>query len=235
MDGASSQDQKQATGNAAVTEPAVTATVAEPSAPVQSTADAIQARARKRKHEPNESAKQISTEPVWQIGHGIGPDSSIWWKDCNESLQTALETQYQASVPKVVHECITETGVKVRFRHDVGRWMQTNLSDGITRLLRRIELASPSPRSCSGQAAVESAVESVVVTGEAVDAAKATTFWERSNARHDEQKSTPEYLAKAEQAYLEGKKHFEECQNRYNRLAETSSSSRPCDTNLRMR
>ena len=130
---------------------------AGPSAAFKSTAEeanaAIQAHTCKRKREPNESAQQISMEPVWQTGHGIGFDGSIWWKDCNEGFQIALETQYQASVPKVAHECITETGVKVRLRHDIGRWTQTNLSNGIARLLRRIELASPSTQSCFGQAA----------------------------------------------------------------------------------
>jgi hypothetical protein len=100
---------------------------------------------KRQRREPTDASSESedTVGPVWQVGSEGGWDGSIWWKDCSEPFQAALETQYQAKIPRVKHECTTQTGRKVYFRHNLEKMLQTNLSNGITKMLRRISAISP--------------------------------------------------------------------------------------------
>ena len=89
------------------------------------------------------SESEPAAGPVWQVGSDSGWDNAIWWKDCTEPFQAALEAQYQAKRRKVTHECTHPNGRKVLFKHNLTRMLQTNQGNGVTKMLRRIDSISP--------------------------------------------------------------------------------------------
>jgi hypothetical protein len=53
-----------------------------------------------------------------------------------------LEAQYQATIKKVTHNCRAPNGRIVSYRHNLEKMLQTNLTNGITKMLRRINAIS---------------------------------------------------------------------------------------------
>ena len=133
--------------SATLVEQTGTATVAEPSAAETNTAEPciIKAPTRKRpRTEAGAASSETESEagPVWQVGSDNGWDSAIWWRDCTEPFQNALEAQYQATIKKVTRNCRTPNGRIVSYRHNLEIMLQTNLTNGITKMLRRINAIS---------------------------------------------------------------------------------------------
>ena len=134
--------EEDATGTSESQQPSGTGTGTVTVIPVDVESEPSPTQGRKRQRTDASSESEDSAGPLWQVG-SEGWDGSIWWKDCSEPFQTALETQYQAKLPKVKHECTTQTGRQVQFRHNLTKMLQTNLSNGITKMLRRISAISP--------------------------------------------------------------------------------------------
>ena len=105
-----------------------------------------QATTSKRQRRDSGTATSSESEPeagpLWQVGSDSGWENAIWWKDCSEPFQAALEAQYQAKRRKVTHECTQLSGRKVLFKHNLEKMLQTNQSNGITKMLRRIAAIS---------------------------------------------------------------------------------------------
>jgi len=124
-----------------------TATVAEPSVAETNAAEPCIVEAPTHKRLRTESGT-VSSEtkaeagPVWQVGSDNGWDSAIWWRDCAEPFQNALGAQYQATIKKVAYNCRTPNGRIVSYRHNLEKMLQTNLTNGITKMLRRISAIS---------------------------------------------------------------------------------------------
>ena len=121
-------------GEVTVVEHTGATTVAEPSV--------TKAKASKRQRRDPGTATSSESEPeagpLWQVGSDSGWDNAIWWKDCSEPFQAALEAQYQAKRRKVTHECTQPNGRKVLFTHNLVKMLQTNQSNSVTKMLRRI-------------------------------------------------------------------------------------------------